>query len=73
MSKEKLTWKIKRWHKRWTRWILSIRRFFTLEARPEDVRLRKIVEQLLNGDIQFMPWRQLEKQLRIGLGKYKAE
>ena len=47
----------------------AVRRFFTLEARPEDVRLRREVEILLSGryGLQFMPWRQIEKTLREAL------
>jgi hypothetical protein len=47
----------------------EVRRFLTLEPRPEDIRLRRTVEELLAGDdgIQFTPWRYVEKQLREAL------
>ena len=47
----------------------AVRRFFTLEARPEDAKLRREVERLLSGKygLQFIPWRQIEKTLREAL------
>lgn len=50
----------------------GVRRFFTLEARPEDVRLRQDVRRLLKDGLQFMPWRQAEKTLHIALGEYES-
>ena len=52
----------------------AVRRFFTLEARPEDIKLRREVKVLLEGKygLQFMPYLQIEKILRIALGEYKG-
>lgn len=52
----------------------EVRRFFTLEPRPEDIRLRQEVTRLLESEygLQFMPWRQIEKTLRLALGEYKG-
>lgn len=52
----------------------AIRRFFTLEARPEDIKLRREVEKILDRPhgLMFVPYRQIEKELRIALGEYKG-
>lgn len=53
----------------------AVRRFFTLEARPEDIYLRREVEKLLDQKygLDFMPHRQIEKILREALsGKGRA-
>ena len=55
--------------------VWAVRRFFTLEARPEDIYLRREVERLLGGKygLNYMPTRQIEKILRIALGEYTGE
>ena len=52
----------------------AIRRFFTLEARPEDIVLRREVKKLLEGKygLAYIPYRQIEKTLRMALGEYKG-
>lgn len=53
----------------------AVRRFFTLEARPEDIHLRREVEKLLDQKygLDFMPHPQIEKILREALsGKGRA-
>ena len=52
----------------------AVRRFFTLEARPEDIKLRREVEALLEGKygLAYTPGPQIEKALRIALGEYKG-
>lgn len=51
----------------------SVRRFFTLEARPEDILLRREVERLLEEGLQFMPYRQIENRLSTALKGRKYE
>lgn len=42
----------------------AVRRFFTLEPRPEDIRLRREVERMLDDGIMFTGWRSIERDLR---------